>query len=112
MNKRKRNNIDEILKTVNVVSQEEAENVDVVICMPDGGTSYFTDDVRSHCATCGIPIRHRPHVPKRPLKVCFHCGLSMAEQDKAGESGQSEAGQRALRRKHAGQQKLRKLRGD
>lgn len=110
MNKRKRKDIDELLKNVSVVSQDEAENVDVVICMPDEGPSYFTDDVQANCATCGIPIRHRPHVPKRPPKVCIHCGLKMAEQDRTGDQTQRESNQRALRRKQAGKQKLRKLR--
>ena len=51
-----------------------AEAVDLVLCVPDEGPTYFPDDVHTTCADCGTPIRHRPHVPRRPKKVCLACG--------------------------------------
>jgi len=112
LNKRKRNGIEDLLKKVNVVSQEEAEEVDVVICMPDGGPRYFSDDVSAFCASCGIAIHHRPHVPKKPPKVCIHCGLRMVEADKARDGDQPSDEQRAALRARARRQKLRRLKGD
>ncbi len=88
--KRKREREAEVnafLKKINVVSDEEAEQADMVICLPDDGPRYFTDDVTSVCAECGIVIRHRPHVPKRPKKVCIHCALRMLEQENASRPG-------------------------
>ena len=51
-----------------------AETVDAVLCIADEGPAYFPDDVHTTCADCGTPIRHRPHVPRRPKKVCLACG--------------------------------------
>ena len=51
-----------------------AEAVALVLCIPDEGPAYFPDDVHTTCADCGTPIRHRPHVPRRPKKVCLACG--------------------------------------
>ena len=52
-----------------------ADEADAVICIRDEGRAYFADDVHTTCADCGTPIRHRPHVPVRPKKVCPACGL-------------------------------------
>ena len=52
-----------------------AEALDAVICIRDEGPAYFADDVRTTCAGCGTRIRHRPHVPVRPKKLCPACGL-------------------------------------
>jgi hypothetical protein len=71
-----------LLEQIQVVSDEEAEQADMVICLPDSGPRYFADDVRATCAICGIPIRHRPHVPKRPPKVCINCAQGEIEKDK------------------------------
>jgi hypothetical protein len=78
---------DALMQHVDVVSDEEAEQADMVICLPDAGPRYFTDDLTATCAECGVVIRHRPHVPKRPRKVCIHCALRLiAEQDAQQES--------------------------
>ena len=71
-------NIDEILKRVKVVSAEEAEEADVVVCGP---TSHFGDDVHTFCSRCGADIVHRPYVPKKPPKVCMSCATTMAKEE-------------------------------
>jgi hypothetical protein len=58
-----------------VVSSEQAEHADSVLCMPDGQGEFFSDDVRTTCAECGRRIHHRPHVPKKPRKLCPDCVL-------------------------------------
>lgn len=61
------------LPPIQIVSDEEAEQSDLVLCMPDGQGEYFLDDVRTTCALCGRRIHHRPHVPKKPPKICIYC---------------------------------------
>jgi hypothetical protein len=61
-----------------VVSAEQAEPADLVACVTDETPSYFADDVHTVCADCGVPIRHRPHVPRRPRKVCLDCARKAA----------------------------------
>ena len=82
MSKRKGTRIEDLLQHITVVSDEEAERSDMVVCLPDSGPRYFDDDVRATCAMCGIAIRHRPHVPKQPPKVCVNCALFMTKADK------------------------------
>ncbi len=60
-------------KVFGVVSDQEAEQCDGVVCMPWSCDSDFDDDVKSACIGCGQAIRHRPHVPKRPPKICIVC---------------------------------------
>ena len=61
-----------------VVSDAAAEEADMVVCMPADFPSPFDDNVKAPCAQCGQPIIHRPHVPKRPAKVCISCALPLA----------------------------------
>ena len=59
---------------VELVTEAEAEAVDVVVC---GEASFFADDVRTVCGSCGATVFHRPHVPVRPPKLCLACFLAM-----------------------------------
>ena len=43
------------------------------VWVPDAGPSSFPDDMHTRCADGGRPIRHRPHVPASPTKVCLAC---------------------------------------
>lgn len=79
--------LSEILSKVKIVSQEEAEESDMVVCCTIGMTRYFTDDIETVCAECGTGIFHRPHAPKKPRKVCINCAADMAEKD-AKEKGE------------------------
>jgi hypothetical protein len=77
------------LPPIKVVSQEEAEQSDMVICCPIGSPRYFDDDVETTCAECGTGIFHRPHVPKRPKKVCLDCAVKLLPErpDAPGTEG-------------------------
>lgn len=61
-----------------VVSDAAAEKAEMVVCMPADFQSPFSDNVVAACAQCGKAIIHRPHVPKRPAKVCIHCAIPLA----------------------------------
>lgn len=65
---------------IKVVDDATAEAADYVLCMPDGQAEYFTDDVHAQCFFCLRPIHHRPHVPKRPKKICIDCAGRMPEE--------------------------------
>lgn len=69
---------------VKVVSPEQSELATLVMCMPDTGVRYFSDDVESSCSKCGCAIIHRPTVPTKPPKVCVNCVKEMIEAEKAG----------------------------
>lgn len=75
------------LPKIQIVSDAEAEEATLVVCMPIGGPRYFDDDVETVCSECGTGIFHRPHVPKKPRKVCIDCALKLSEQEQAGEEG-------------------------
>ncbi|MHB8576233.1 MAG: hypothetical protein ACYDCQ_12985 [Dehalococcoidia bacterium] len=61
------------LGAIKIVSDEEANEAEFVVCMLDGSGEYFNDDLRTSCFVCGRGIHHRPHVPKKPHKVCIAC---------------------------------------
>jgi hypothetical protein len=63
-------------RRIPVIDADAAERVDFIVCGP---TSYFADDVKTHCALCRAPIVHRPSAPVAPLKICLECMVSTAK---------------------------------
>jgi hypothetical protein len=79
---------------VSVVSDEEAEEVDFVVCALEGPTE-FTDNFKGICCACSRPIMYRWHAPRKPKKVCIECAAKGAaifatkgnRQDHGGDPG-------------------------
>jgi hypothetical protein len=69
--------------TVEVVSAEDAEKADIVVCMRLGASTPFTDNLVGTCNDCGHPIIFRPYAPKKPTKVCLEC---LAVRTEAGRA--------------------------
>lgn len=45
----------------------------VLVCLPlADGVSYFADNVKGECDTCGSAIAWRPHAPAR-RRICLPC---------------------------------------
>lgn len=63
----------------NVMSNEEAEKADFVVCNSVTVHSVFDDNVFTTCVDCGQGIYHRPTAPKRPKKICLPCLLKREE---------------------------------
>jgi formylmethanofuran dehydrogenase subunit E len=76
---------------IKVVSDEEAEEVDAVVCNTADIPSYFDNNVDTVCADCGAAIYHRPHVPKKPKKICINCAVAMQEREDAEKAGEDDA---------------------
>ena len=60
---------------VPVVSNEEAEQCDFVVCGSADQPNPWNDNIETVCCACGTPIIHRPHVPEKPPKICMQCVL-------------------------------------
>lgn len=73
----------DLLKGIKVVSDEEAEACDYVICMPEG-PSPFDDNLTGFCCKCGIKVMYRWHAPRKPPKICMKCLVD--EQLQAAQS--------------------------
>ena len=67
---------------IQVISQEEAETLDFVVCGDAGMATPWPDNVQTTCALCGAAIIHRPHDPKHPAKICMGCAVARAEAGK------------------------------
>lgn len=67
---------------MNIVSPEEAEEADFVVCMRvgDGNEGLFPDNVRARCAECGYTIYFRPHNPTKPPKICMQCAIALIDK--------------------------------
>lgn len=80
-------------RRITAVSAEDAEKADMCICMPVG-PSRFDDNEIGTCADCGCAIMFRPYNPKKPVKVCFACGMRRAgipEEEIARHQAEREA---------------------
>ena len=64
---------------IKVVTEQEAEAVDFVVCMREGGFTPFDDNVKGVCAHCGHAIFFRPYMPKTPPKICVECASELAQ---------------------------------
>ena len=63
---------------IKVVSDEEANEADFVVCMRVGSPSPFRDNVEGVCSHCGHAIFFRPYMPPKPRKICVECAVDLA----------------------------------
>jgi hypothetical protein len=66
-----------------VLSDDEANECDFIICMPATTPSPFDDNLTDFCCKCGIKVIYRWHAPRQPPKLCIDCMFKM-EDDKKG----------------------------
>jgi hypothetical protein len=71
------------LNPFEVVSIEDAEKADAVICAPADTPTPWPDNVRTTCHDCDTPIIHRPYIPAQPMKLCFACGMQRMQGGRA-----------------------------
>lgn len=64
---------------VEVISDAEGEEVDFLVCMPEG-PSPFDDNLTGFCSHCGTKVMYRWHAPRKPPKICIDCAAKMAEK--------------------------------
>lgn len=74
---------EEILKKIKVVSDEEAEEADFMVCMPADTPTPFTDNLHGFCCECGIKVMYRWHAPRKPKRICFRCMTKRLEKGNA-----------------------------
>lgn len=60
------------------ITAEEANSVDLVVCMPATSRPKFPDNHFGVCSQCGTAIQFRPDVPPKPPKVCLLCAYALA----------------------------------
>lgn len=63
---------------IKIVSDEDAERADFVVCLRVGASSPFTDNETGTCTRCGHAIFFRPYVPQKPPKICMQCAVELA----------------------------------
>lgn len=69
--------------TAHVVTAEEAEQADFVVCVRAGRPSIFTDNQFGVCAHCQSQIYFRPSIPTRPVKICVECAFDLGRGGRA-----------------------------
>jgi hypothetical protein len=65
---------------VTIVSDQEANEMDYLVCMPDG-PSQFTDNFKGVCSHCGVTVMYRWHAPRKPKRICIDCALKLPKDD-------------------------------
>lgn len=66
-----------------VEDPDEAECADAVVCRLLTSPLLLPDNLIDICSKCGAAIQHRPHVPKRPPKMCDQCAAPIHEAEAA-----------------------------
>lgn len=62
---------------VTVVSDEEAEKSDYVVCMPWGTPNPFDDNLKGICCKCGCDVMYHWHMPRKPKRLCMQCFMAI-----------------------------------
>ena len=67
-------------KPVKIVSAEEAETADVVVCLRKADDpGYFRDNLTGTCNDCGTEVVFRPTAPKVPIRICVQCAMERGQ---------------------------------
>lgn len=68
---------------VHVVSDEECEKVDCVICVPfvEAVGSDTIPQMESYCMDCGVQVARDARGPKKPPSLCWRCMLKRPKPD-------------------------------
>lgn len=68
---------------IKVVSNEEAEKAQFVICMrANFPLQYpFPDNEKGVCGLCNAEIVFRPYAPKKPMKICMECAVEKLQAE-------------------------------
>jgi hypothetical protein len=72
--------------SVEIDEDGNGEYAEIVVCARLTQPLLLPDNLIDICSGCGEAIQHRPHVPKRPRKMCMECvGPRAAKAAKRGE---------------------------
>lgn len=72
---------------IEIVSDEQAENCEFLVCVPADTPSSFTDNLTGFCSHCGVKVIYRWHAPRKPKKICLECMVKQGEQWKEQKKG-------------------------
>jgi hypothetical protein len=65
------------LPPIPIISDEEAEKVDYLVCVPWGTPSPFDDNLKGICSHCGRDVQYRWHAPRKPKRLCVDCWVKL-----------------------------------
>lgn len=67
-------------RPLKVVSEEEAETADAVVCLRKADDpGYFQDNLTGTCNDCGAEVVFRPTAPKAPIRICVQCAMERGQ---------------------------------
>lgn len=66
---------------IDIVTQDEAELADFVVCVRIGTPTPFKDNLEGECCKCRHRVILRPHAPKIPKRICMECALENYTDD-------------------------------
>jgi len=58
---------------IEIVSDEEAEKAEFLVCVRVGQPTPFDDNETGVCSKCGAEVQFRPYAPKTPQRLCMEC---------------------------------------
>jgi len=67
--------IKKLIQKIPLVSDEEAEQSDYLVCAPLG-PSPFDDNLKGTCCKCGVTVMYRWHALRKPKRICLKCCLT------------------------------------
>jgi hypothetical protein len=66
--------------SIEIDNDGNGEHADMVVCRRLTSPLLMPGNLIDLCSKCGEAIQHRPHVPKKPRKICMECVLPLANE--------------------------------
>jgi hypothetical protein len=66
--------------TNSIEIDDSGDLADILVCARLTQPLLMPDNLIDICSGCGEAIQHRPHVPKRPRKMCMECVAPLAKE--------------------------------
>jgi len=78
-----------MITKLSVISDAAAEDCNYVICMPytPGDKPMMVGNLFGKCSKCDQDIQFRPHIPKKPPRICLACIPEVAKNHPEGIHG-------------------------
>lgn len=74
-----------------LVSDEQAEKCDYLVCTLADFPTPFTDNLTGFCCECGRKVQFRWHAPRKPKRICMECVVKLEELNEKKKASPQEA---------------------
>ena len=70
-------------REIPIISDDDAENVDFLVCSRARDELLLPDNFVGECCVCGVKVEYRWHAPRKPKRICMECAIEQMQEEQA-----------------------------